>query len=236
MSLSKSYSQRVSSMLDAIVSGYFNEHSVRSLILDVRSFAPRNSLLREIGDFFAHPEKRDRGIIHARVLGTSVDLKRYFDILRGRTHGDRTEVEIRLCFKAEEVVDSLCSILVRSGLVIAPDQRLMHLFAKRSELALCIMVLLQGAVFEIDALRATSFLAESHDHTVALMIVFRGEDLGAKEGIGIGFPVIQSDYPWCAHAPKGIEGIPPRTYFKLTRDTVRGFFLLADLPSTQVAQ
>lgn len=222
---------RVNELLDAISSGDYNEHSVRSLILDVRSHAPHGSPLREIGDFLAHPDKRDRGVVHTRVLGTSQDLKKYFDVIHGRRRHETTEVTISTCFRAEEVVDMLCNVLGQVGLAKSADPRLDKLLLTRSELALCILVLLQGAVFEIAELRPSAFLSESPDHTVALLVRFKGDDIGAKPGVFVAFPVIQSNYPWLAYAPTGSEGIPSDTLFRLRKDAQRGFYLLADLDS-----
>ncbi len=169
---------RVNALLDAIGSGYFDEHSVRSLITDLRSYAPHASWLREIGDFLAHPDKRDRGLVHSRVLGTSAGLKEHFEILAGRYPGAQKEIEIRLCFYAEEVVDMLCAVLVQIGISLPSDPRLVLLSMRRSEVALCIVVLLQGAVFEIAEMRPTAFLGESPERTTALLVHFDGADLG----------------------------------------------------------
>lgn len=224
---------RVNTLLDAIGSGAFDEHSVRSLIMDLRSHAPPGSCLREIGDFLAHPDKRDRGVVYSRVLGTSKDLRTYFDILYGRIPGDRKEIEIRLCFYAEAVVDMLCSMLVQVGISQRSDPRLMPLLLRRSELALCIAVLLQGAVFEIAEMRPTAFLSESPERTTALLVRFDVKDVGGRQGVFIGFPVIQTNYPWRAYALTGLEGVPAGTFYRLAKDSVRGFHLIAELGSEQ---
>lgn len=219
---------RVNDLLDAICSGEYNEHSVRSLFLDARSHAHQGSSLREIGDFLAHPDRRDRGLVHTRVLGTSKDLRKHFDVLAGRIRDDKGVVTISLCFQAEEVVVALCEVLGRADYVKYNDPRLATLLLKRSELALCILVLLQGAVFEIANQRPTAFLGESPDHKVTLLVRFKGEDVGAKPGIFVAFPIIQSDYPWPAYAPIGSTGTPAGTFFGLRKDVQRGFYLVAD--------
>jgi len=89
------------------------------------------------------------------------------------------------------------------------------------------LVLLQGAVFEIADKRPTAFLSESPDHKVILLVKFKGEDVGAKPGIFVAFPVIQCDHPWLAYAPIGSTGTPAGTFYHLRKDVQRGFYLVA---------
>jgi len=66
---------RVARLHDAIASGEFDEDTVRTLFAALREHAPKNSVVREFGDFIAHRDK-DRGPIHEYVAKTVEAMER----------------------------------------------------------------------------------------------------------------------------------------------------------------
>jgi hypothetical protein len=69
--------------VELILSGQYDDIVVKNLYTDARDYTYKNSISREIGDFIAHPEVRDRGLIHERAQRQYIALQTGIDIASG---------------------------------------------------------------------------------------------------------------------------------------------------------
>lgn len=71
---------RVSIIIDKIIDKSFDENDVRNLLLEIRDYLPKDSIIRDIAHFVAHPKTRDRGVVHNDLSLFAYKIKRAADI------------------------------------------------------------------------------------------------------------------------------------------------------------
>lgn len=61
--------------LNRIEQDNYDEDSMKLLLIEIRSFLAKGSLIREFSDFVAHPETRDRGVTHEYLSKIGIRCK-----------------------------------------------------------------------------------------------------------------------------------------------------------------
>ena len=55
---------RLSKTIDKISDNTFDESDIRTLLIEIRDYLPRTSVIRDLAHFIAHPKNKDRGFFH----------------------------------------------------------------------------------------------------------------------------------------------------------------------------
>ncbi len=81
----------------SIENGTFDEDTVKLFLIEIRDYLPGKSILREVADFVAHPE-RDRGLIHESVNYMYYRAKVLFEQLDGSIQLDLNNLRPELYY------------------------------------------------------------------------------------------------------------------------------------------
>ncbi len=76
MNISIKVKNSIIAQLDKIKNDTFQEEDIKELLRDTRPMIREESLLRELADFFSHPEGTDRGIFNFPGYSGSASQKR----------------------------------------------------------------------------------------------------------------------------------------------------------------
>jgi len=58
----------ITRLINKIVSGDFDDLTVRELLIELRDYSENNSLFRELANFITHPIERIKGMIFEYIL------------------------------------------------------------------------------------------------------------------------------------------------------------------------
>lgn len=75
MNISVKVKNSIIAQLDKVKHDTFQEEDIKELIRDIRPMLPKESLLRELADFFSHPEGKDRGIFNKALNSRYLKFK-----------------------------------------------------------------------------------------------------------------------------------------------------------------
>ncbi len=148
----------ISRVLDLIASNAHDCDTIKSLIIDLRPCCPNGSIIRELGDFIAHPE-RDRGILHKNIANTFEGMVRFFRASKGLPVDGPAGFGITPSFTDVEIVDSLFDILTTQRILPASDSRLPRIKLQRDSICICLLSLIQGATFALGDKRIPGFIS-----------------------------------------------------------------------------
>ena len=135
----------LSGLVKSILVGSYDHRDLKLLLVALRRFVPGGTLVRELGDFMAHPE-RDRGLLHRRVFC-------YYDQLSKAVRDGSSTLCVEPPLKAEDTVTGLS----RALLELFPSHRpyIERLGEQAGGLQLCLLCLLQGATFARDEINVS---------------------------------------------------------------------------------
>lgn len=210
----------IRSTFDTIATGTYDTRDVKSLIVDLRDLAPKTSLLREIGDFLAHPTAKDRGVIHSRVKLTTAQFRAFVEMNNDNSNTKSVPIEVKEPFKAEVIVDEILQYLVNHEIVSHRDKIIDGYLYVREELELHIVSLLQGAVFSLGDISAKASLISGG--TVHLVAKISEIEMGGPRHVFYGFPVISTKYPWRAYSKSLTQEDQRTPYFRVQRNQIDG--------------
>ena len=185
---------------------------VKSLLIDLRDVSPNGSILREIGDFIAHPAERNQGLNHRNIRRMVSEMKMAFE-KRGRFTIAPTFDGTRIFLELEKAV----------GQAGFDSQTRDSLRAKADEIVVCILCLLQGARFNGLPVTAETFLKADNGRLV-LACKFPSTNLGVtvhgRRNMDFALPLITTtiDAPECVVHPKRNSGRLAPT-FEVVRDS-----------------
>ena len=105
---------QLSTCILSIDRGEFDEDTIRSTFIHIREHAISGSLTREIGDFFAHPE-RDRGLAHSRIAPIVDAFDRF-------SRGESVSITIK-AISHRAILDDLNTNLAKLGVMTVEEER-----------------------------------------------------------------------------------------------------------------
>lgn len=91
----------------------FDQRDVSSFIREIRDFLPKKSILREFGDFLAHPQCKDRG---ASVLMAENNIETFERMLTGEISEDEARNRLKDIGGLGALVDSVQQVLAGAGI------------------------------------------------------------------------------------------------------------------------
>jgi hypothetical protein len=127
---------------EAYKSRTFDQADVHQFLVAIRDYAPPRRIVREVGNFLAHPEQKDRGIL----LSSTKSIMDEFDaLLVIEKSGGRTDVSEWPKFEGmgtdNELISDLTEIFSQAGLSFDPISRDDLSFR---DLKFCVIFLLGG--------------------------------------------------------------------------------------------
>lgn len=155
-------------------------HTVKSILVDLRDYSPNGSIIRELGDFLAHPEEKDRGIAHSNITEAFDGLIRFFRAARGLPVKGGSRFCVRPPFTDIEIMKDLFSLIAELG-IASSSSTLMHKVREQQEsVSACILCLLQGARFKIRShkIPASICFISSHVHPLSKEYAPMNNNLG----------------------------------------------------------
>jgi hypothetical protein len=144
----------------------FDEHTVRSILTDLREEAGKGSALREIGDFVVHPSERDRGPNVETIVRSVRGFVAYFR--------ESKAFDVKPAFSAEQLIEELVEHLEAAGVPVGVCEQVR---ARGSEIILCIFGLVQGASMKCDETTAEVRLIVNDKGRLELAFEFSIDDL-----------------------------------------------------------
>lgn len=159
MDLAPNILREVSSIVKRILVGDYGYSDIKLLYINIREWAKPGSITREIGDFVAH-NVRNKGLVFNRI-------KRYCESIATVVHGQPAQLEVAEPYSEVEVVSDLQAALLR----ILPDHKayLDHLPERQQGIFMCVLCILQGAVFVVGDERVTLSWGTGEKNNWALM-------------------------------------------------------------------
>lgn len=132
-------------MIKDINADKFDQELISSLITCVRETSPPSSMVKEIGDFLAHPTLKDRGHVHNNVKKVHESLLKAYDKTTNQLCG---KITIENSIDINETITELKSILlaIDKNLTISDEEKRMR------EIQACILLLLQGSRIQVEHL------------------------------------------------------------------------------------
>ena len=107
--LSRFTLNNISRVLD-VIAQCNDSDTIKSLIVDLRQCCPRGSIIREVGDFIAHADAKDRGILHKNISTTFEGMGRIVHASKGPPVNGPARFSITPSFTDVEIVDSLFDV------------------------------------------------------------------------------------------------------------------------------
>jgi hypothetical protein len=129
-------SKEISDIIKRILVGTYQHNDIKLLLISVRDHT-KNRLIRELGDFVAHP-KRTKGLMHTRIF-------RYYDQLAGAMKCGSSTLNVEPPLTEDTTVSNLTAAL----LDLFPSRAVYidRLVEQAKGLHLSVMCLVQGASF-----------------------------------------------------------------------------------------
>lgn len=216
----------ISRALAAIDAGDFDDFTVKSLLIDIRSQVSGDSIIAEVAHFVAHPHERDRGLNHRNV-------KLMIEELRGHLLFKHKFV-VKPTFSGDELLSELQHILSRLGF----GDELSAIDRRATELVICMLVLMQGASLRYLKIGVTSYLSRTGpDNTLGLIGEFAVSDLGVpnldRPYVSIALPLVSTQIPAPPALMRGVDQRKMRiSLYRVHRDRATGQLELIDLDET----
>lgn len=136
---------RIERIIKDINADKFDQELIASLITCVREKSPPTSMVREIGDFLAHPTLKDRGYVHENIKKVHESLLKAYDKTTNQLYG---KITIENPIDIRETITELKNTLltIDKNIIISDEEKRMH------EIQACILLLLQGSRIKIEHL------------------------------------------------------------------------------------
>jgi len=177
----------VQNIISAIENGDVDRNSLKILLIEIRDYLPKNSIIKELSHFIAHP-KRDKGAAFSH-LQTFVD-----DFIKCAKYGG--EFTVKGVYNKEKVIENLISELQRLGFSV--DENLLK---KNSTLIInCISEIIDDTEIDInnkDIIEA-KILHQKVENEKQLCFIFKPKDMAGKglrlySNVDIGFSFFDED-------------------------------------------
>ena len=175
--------------LHAIASNTHTCETVQSLLTNLRQYS-RGTLIQELGDFIAHPDRKDQGLFHKTVAATSEAVK---ETIAGQRRG----FQIHKGIPQEKILKALFQALERLKLVERDTTQWNQLWAQRDSIMVCMLASIQGAMFNVgnDNYPAGLYVVPGIPGDVGCIrfnVDFPSEILTGERNVSLSWPIIET--------------------------------------------
>ena len=173
-------SKEISDILKRILVGNYQHNDIKLLLISVRDHT-KNQLIRELGDFVAHP-KRTKGLMHSRLF-------RYYDCLAAAMKYGSSTLNVEPPLTEDTTVSNLTAVL--RDLFPSHAVYIDQLVEQANGIHLSVMCMLQGATFHRNDVDVNLRWGIGESSNFCLFANFHGYRLGNSTEVSI--MVLQSN-------------------------------------------
>lgn len=165
----------------------FDQDCVALFVILARDYTQKGSIFRELGDFIAHPDEKDRGLVFNSVDAIAEEFDEY--IRKGLKLGDRIALKPfygigspEEIFESLKKVFTLANVEVNSLKIASPEFR---------DFVFCLMFLLSNCKLKF---KGVSYPFEvEYEHSVILKVQYRSKEF---PNVGSSLGVLRLNNVW----------------------------------------
>lgn len=177
--MTDSEKKEISAIIKRILVGNYQHNDIKLLLIAVRDHT-KNQIIRELGDFVAHP-KRTKGLLHARIF-------RYYDQFTTALQSGSSTLNVEPPITEDIIVSNLINVLL--DLFPSHEVYINRLGEQANGIQISVMCMLQGASFHRNGVKIPLNFGVGENRNFCLFANFQSKCL--EKSVNLSVIVLQS--------------------------------------------